>query len=377
MNVAGRFIIFNIAPDSIHLTHVERANGSARPRILRADVAPVPFSDSAAIFGISHIEQLERVYASIPKDELRGAKQLCILHSPFATTHLRASGAVFPSPVLVTDARVEEVVERGASAFVPGLATMRIERVAFLLRLNGYPVHAPMGKYAREISANVYESYVAEDFYKKITAVIGNRSGVYGGDFHTVPLTVLSVVRDILERGTDVTLVHVGALSTDVGIMRGGTLSGIRSFPRGARSFALRLKEKLAPAMSEAESLVRLYLEKSLSQTAKDPVEKVYEDVRRDWLSELVGSNRPGESTVLMPRHAILFGDALGMQLYGDLLSSEASRRGVLEGIKFESELLSPRALLDLVEAAPGMSPDVYHLVSALFVGYGEKVHHL
>lgn len=364
--MTNAFAIFDISPDAVRLTLTEREAHAAKPRLLVAKQYPILPTATEAVFGVKHVEQLRKAFADIPHDLLPRIKSKVVLHAPFALTQLRAAGKTFTEPTLVTPELLDMVMDFGSDAFRPKTPSIRTERVAFLVRLNGYPVHVAKGKKAKEVAVSVYESYVSDEVYQKTVGIVGNTTGAWGGGFHTVPLTALPVVRDILRKGSDMTLIHAGTHATDIGIVRGGILSGIRSFGKGSRAFALELCNSLVSEYSEAESLVKLCFDGALASDSRESVERVRDEVRRRWLGELVGSDRPDTSTVLMPRHAVLFGDPIGVQLYGDLLSTENSRRGVLEGVTFNSDILSPQGLKQFVEVPASFSPDIYHLLSAL-----------
>jgi len=150
------------------------------------------------------------------------------------------------------------------------------------VKIDGYQVTNPIGFQGREISLSVFNAYAPLMHLGAINSIV-KASNLELLFIAAEPYAISRAV-DIGQAG-DAIFIDIGGGTTDIALVRGGGLEGIKSFALGGRAFTKRLCDNLAVDFPEGEQIKLKYSAGELSANVKKKIFDIFRQDIRVWLS--------------------------------------------------------------------------------------------
>ena len=219
-------------------------------------------------------------------------KAFCVLSSPWHISQTRTILMKKDKSFAITKKLIDELVAEEINNFkksplvkerASSDKNVLIESKVTQIKLNGYETNRPEGKTAETLQISAFFSLSPEDvmntFAERIKKVF-NIEKIY---FNSFPLASFAAVKKALER-QDFIFVDISGETTDVLLVKDGTLAEIITFPLGKKSAVRELVKKLKTTNEEALSLFYLYQEKKLSDETENKINGILSGPAENWL---------------------------------------------------------------------------------------------
>lgn len=235
--------------------------------------------------GLSHLN-FTPFGNTIPK------KVFCILSSPWHISQTRTILLKKDRVFTVTKKIIDELVAEEVNNFrksplvkerIDSDKNILIESKITQVKLNGYETSSPEGKAAETLQISVFFSLspeaVINSFGEKIKKIF-NIEKIY---FNSFPLASFVAVKKTLGRQNFI-FVDISGETTDVSLVKDGTLAEIITFPFGKKMAIREIANKLKTSNEEALSLFYLYQEKKLSSEIEKKINDTLSVPAVNWL---------------------------------------------------------------------------------------------
>ncbi len=174
-------------------------------------------------------------------------------------------------------------------------------------RIDGYRVTNPLGFQGKEVTLSVFNAFaplvhygalqtIASEIDKELISIAAEPYAITrclghedGGQFGAI-------------------FIDVGSGTTDIAIVRNGTVEGTKMFTMGGRTFTKRLSQSLNISFTEAEEIKLLYSEDKLERQSHKIVREAMKTDCDVWLSGVVLTIESFENVDVLPSKILLSG---------------------------------------------------------------------
>lgn len=217
------------------------------------------------------------------------------------------------------------------------------------VQLDGYALHNPIGFQGKRLTLTIFNAYIplvyasmlqglAKQLNLQLTSIAAQPYGIS---------KILAKVDHVAYQGV---FVDIGYSSTDVIVVKNGSVEGMQSFAFGGRAFTRAIRQAMKVSPERAE---KIKLEHGLGQLNKKSADKVSEALMADakiWLSGIELALREFSDLKLLPSRIYLTGGSAALpELRRTLLT-----KGWTEGLPFTNkpypEVISPDVLDNVVD---------------------------
>ncbi len=211
--------------------------------------------------------------------------------SPWFASQVRIAKTSRPTPFIVSDTMVSDMIARELKAFeneeLAGTENIRdtlrpIGSKVVQVKVDGVAHNSPLGMSARELELSIFVSVAPEHVLRMCEDTIMRRYHAPIA-FSSFLLASFVVTRDTFANVHDYLLVDIGGEVTDVSLVRGGSLFQSVSFPHGSHFVLRKLSAGLHRSMTESMSLCMLYMENTLEESIKNSVGIILKDAKKVW----------------------------------------------------------------------------------------------
>lgn len=275
------------------------------PRIIYTARRETPFSEKSAYAKLESetAKNLEIVSRDIEKNGLSHLKftglgdnlpetAFCALSSPWHISQTRTIVLKKDKPFTVTKKLIDELVSEEIGNFkksplvkekVGSDKNMLIENEIIQVKLNGYETTSPEGKSAMTLQIFLFLSLAPESIINSFLEKIKKVFNIEKIFFNSFPLVSFSAVKKVSGQQNFI-FADISGETTDVSLVKNGTLCEIVTFPVGKRSVVRELSSKLNTSFEEALSLFYLYQEKKLSDEEEEKLRAILSNAAKNWL---------------------------------------------------------------------------------------------
>lgn len=166
------------------------------------------------------------------------------------------------------------------------------------VRIDGYRVTNPIGFQGKEVSISIFNAFAPLVHYGALQTIAAEL-GLNLISVIAEPYAVSRCLEDFENGQTsqmNAIFVDIGGGTTDIAVVRNGTLEGTKMFTLGGRSFSKRLASTLNISLEEAEEIKRTYSSGRLEKHSEKIVREAMESDADVWrtgvtftLSEFTG----------------------------------------------------------------------------------------
>jgi len=184
-----------------------------------------------------------------------------------------------------------------------------IERSVTAIKLNGYTVSDVDNKVAKDLELTVSTTTLSHSVASGLEDIL--RHHFYEGPVvhHSFPMTIFAAIRDIFDSVNDFLVMDVSGEVTDISLVKNGALLETASFPIGKNYVIRRLIKELGISSSEAQSLLRMYSEKSTTSASSIKTQEVMMDIKSKWSDGFNKALKEIEEELIIPHNLFFIAD--------------------------------------------------------------------
>lgn len=243
------------------------------------------------------------------------------LSAPFFIGSTKIIRAKDKNPFEVTPPYLAGLVKKDILSFDRGQKgdLLRIENEIMQIKLDGYPVEAPLGQMVRELELAHWQSESHVSLINSFREIIESEFPEIKINYHSFAYASYAVFSELLP-DKDWIFVDTGNELTDVVVIKDGYLAEHLSFPIGKNSLIRTITKSLQTIPTETESILNRYAEGKANNSLKARLEPALVSPAEEWLSNLNESlNRVLETTIL-PENIYIFGDEPSDKVFADFI---------------------------------------------------------
>lgn len=265
----------------------------------------------------------------------------CFLASPWAIFETKVL-KLDKSNTVFTKSVQEDLIKKEEELFLKNIVSkyqtisgkdeVLVDKKIINIKLNGYTTTKPYGKTADSVELAVYLGVSSQDILSKFEQTI---SGVIKTNkdfiFHTFGIASYSVMNDFFEED-EFSIIDITGEITDVSIIRGDIVVESISFPLAKNQLVREVARKFATSYFEAESVLRMYMDKSISKQLESKVRSTIDNYGVDFvetLKQVCPDTFSGKIGLLSPLH------------YGDLVCDWLKTVTTQKVVQIDKKLLS------------------------------------
>lgn len=178
--------------------------------------------------------------------------------------------------------------------------------------IDGWRVTSPMGFNGKEISLNLYYSYLNS----QSTGVFNELTKSLGLKFVTIFSKSYSVISsEIFKNGPNLSaiFINISTYRTDLFLIQKGKILEIKSFGIGSGAFTKKIAQEFGIGFFEAENIKLKYCQNNLSERINNKIKLIIEKELSLWLNGVLFAVRDFSSAELLPSAIVLYGGGANM----------------------------------------------------------------
>lgn len=236
--------------------------------------------------------------------------------------------------------------------------------------IDGWRVTNPLGFNGKEISLNLYYSYLNS----QSTNVFDTLTQSLGLEFVTIFSKSYSIISsEIFKNGPNLSaiFINISTYKTDLFLVQKGKILEVKSFGVGSTAFTKKIAQEFGIGFFEAENIKLKYCQNNVSDRINNKIKEIIEKELSLWLNGILFAIKNFSSVELLPPFIMLYGGGANMP---DLISF-LSKVNWVSKFDFESrpeiKILNPdfeniNDSTDLIDKGPA-SASFFSLIWRLF----------
>ncbi|MEW5907613.1 MAG: hypothetical protein AB1643_00295 [Patescibacteria group bacterium] len=184
-----------------------------------------------------------------------------------------------------------------------------IESEAMKVALNGYFLQDPDDKHAKTIDMYVYMSLILKEVRDKTRELLSRYLGETTVYFHTLPYVIFIFLRDELNISDRFMFLEIGGETSELSTIKDGILEETISFPKGRNFLIRKIATELKTFIDDAESNLKSFREKHISNHLSAGIEKIIDDNKKNWYEYFYRIFSDLSQDCPLPRDIFVLGD--------------------------------------------------------------------
>lgn len=217
------------------------------------------------------------------------------------------------------------------------------------VRIDGYKVTNPIGFQGKEVTLSIFNAFaplvhygalqtIAAEIDKELLAIAAEPYSLTrclghedGGQFGAI-------------------FIDIGGGTTDIAIVRDGTVEGTKMFTLGGRTFTKRLAQALNISYQEAEEIKVLYSQDKLERQSHKIVREAMKSDCEVWLSGVVLTLESFEDIDVLPSKILLSGGGAHLPEIKETLESRDWTKSLPFTRKPQINFLHPKMITNVID---------------------------
>jgi len=217
------------------------------------------------------------------------------------------------------------------------------------VRIDGYKVTNPIGFQGKEVTLSIFNAFAPLVHYgalQTIAAEIDKELLAIAAEPYS--LTRCMGHEDAGQFGA--IFIDIGGGTTDIAIVRDGTVEGTKMFTLGGRTFTKRLAQTLNISYQEAEEIKLLYSQDKLERQSHKIVREAMKSDCDVWLSGVVLTLEAFEDIDVMPSKILLSGGGAHLPEIKETLESREWTKSLPFTRKPQVNFLHPKMITNVID---------------------------
>lgn len=157
------------------------------------------------------------------------------------------------------------------------------------VQLDGYRIEDPVGFQGKRLSLTIFNAYVPLLY----TSILQNIAKELGLDIVSIAALPYSISKVFLNPNMDIEddgkrdsiFVDIGGATTDVVVVKNGSVEGIQSFAFGGEAFTKRIQKITSKSFDKSEDIKIDYVDGKLDKKLMGKIEEAFMEEAHLWLS--------------------------------------------------------------------------------------------
>jgi len=257
--------------------------------------------------------------------------------------------------------KFEEEAVRGLYEQVRNQDIRMIEREVVRVLLNGYETKTPYDKYARFAELSLYMSIIPERILSGIQKLAREHLHTDRCTVRTFPLSFFAAVTNLFPHNYDYLLADIAGESTDVSLVKNGTIVETASFGFGRNSLVRALMQELRVDEEIAFSYLHLDASNSASAELRAQIQSVITKHMDSWSLGMKSLLQNLQKRNTIPHACFTLWDEDVSVPFSVALQGVASTCGITHTVQLKSQVLEAH-----VETRKSATPDIFIAIEAL-----------
>ena len=217
------------------------------------------------------------------------------------------------------------------------------------VRIDGYKVTNPIGFQGKEVTLSIFNAFAPLVHYgalQTIAAEIDKELLAIAAEPYA--LTRCLSHEDSGQFGA--IFIDVGSGTTDIAVVRDGTVEGTKMFTMGGRTFTKRLTQSLNISFLEAEEIKIMYSEDKLERQSHRIVREAMKSDCDVWLSGVILTLESFENIDVLPSKILLSGGGAHLPEIKEALESREWSKSLPFAKKPQVNFINTKMITNLVD---------------------------
>lgn len=383
--------VFDIGNGSVGGALV-KLNVHGLPIMLYSHREPITFvpRHSASSLLDSMLKLLKLVADKITKDGLENIKR-----SPFGFYKLRDAYCVFSSPWYISQTKViregwekQRTISQGAiNDFVKkeqeqfnadlkngkyeqvfGSNNILLEKRIINISLNGYTVHDPVGKQARELELTLFTSFISKEIVTSVEQTLRKSFSVRAIHHFSYSLVSWGATQILFPDIHDYFFIDISNETTDISLIVKDVLIEIVSFPMGRSTLLRKAVKDLKVTPDVALSFMVMYFNDTLEPAFKNKVEAVIKPIETDWFDDVIVALEQFQKIYSLPRSTFVTADLDTAKLFLQALSKEFPPELNVPKSRLAATYIGADKVQSQIELLPSVAQDSFLSLENIFL---------
>ncbi len=281
-------------------------------------------------------------------------KFFCVLSSPWYESEIRTINLKKNVPFVFNMKLANSMIEKGITLFKEECAKKNekensnmipIELKSMKTTLNGYTVSNLFDQKAKEVEMSVFVSLSHEQILKRIEDTLKKHFLFENLKFSSFTMASFTVARDMFMSHEDFFLINLGGEITDISMVKKDILKESISFPVGHNFIIRGVAKTLNCSLSEAESLISLYKEGHMAESALKEFDPVIDKFKKEWLQHFQNSLANISNDISIPATIFITADLNFSEFFCQIIKSEEFSQHTMTESEFKVVFLGTQAL--------------------------------
>lgn len=186
--------------------------------------------------------------------------------------------------------------------------------------IDGWRVTSPMGFNGKEISLNLYYSYLnsqSANIFNQLIQSFGLKSIAIFSKSYSV------ISSEIFKNGPNLSaiFINISTYRTDLFLVQKGKILEVKSFGIGSAAFTKKIAQEFGIGFFEAENIKLKYCQNNVSDRINNKIKEIIEKELSLWLNGVLFAIKDFSSAELLPSFIMLYGGGANMPDLTNFLS--------------------------------------------------------
>lgn len=298
------------------------------------------------------------------------------LASPWFSAKASSVSVVKDDPFILDEKTIADSVQgeekkfeddaiKGLYEQVRGQDIRMIEREIVRVLLNGYETKNPYNKYAKSAGLSLYMSIIPERILVGAQKLVRDHLHTDKIAFHTFPLSFFTATNNLFPHNEDSLLIDIAGESTDISVVRGGTIEHTSSFPLGKNTLLRSLISDLQITEEIALSYLHLDVVKGAGEELRTQIQGSIMKHMDVWKENLHSLFAGIQKTGSIPHASFVLCDEESAVPFLECLKSTGLLFGISHIVPVTAKMLE-----DHVETRKFATPDQFIAIEALHMQF-------
>lgn len=217
------------------------------------------------------------------------------------------------------------------------------------VRIDGYKVTNPIGFQGKEVTLSIFNAFAPLVHYGALQTIACE----IDKELIAIAAEPYAITRCLgAEEGNQfgAIFIDIGGGTTDIAVVRDGTVEGTKMFTLGARTFTKRLSHTLNISFKEAEEIKLSYSEDQLERQSHKIVREAMKSDCEVWLSGVVLTLESFENIDVLPSKILLSGGGSHLPEIKEALESREWVKSLPFTRKPQVNFLLPKMVTNIID---------------------------
>ena len=361
------------------------------PIILYAHREPISFASqpSAELILSSMLKMLQSVAENLTKEGMShiklsffGSHKLrdayCVFASPWYISQTKVVREEKDSPFLISSGAMADLVKKEQDNFnkeikegkyerIFGPDTQLLEKKIVEVKLNGYEIHNPAGKRAKELELTMFSSFISKEIIDSVEGAIHKAFAVRSINHSSYGFVSWHASRILFPDIHDHFFFDVSSETTDISLVSRDVLIETISFPMGKSELLRRVVKEINVSPDVALSSLSMHFSGHSDDKFKEKIGAIINPISEEWHSACIEALKNFQKIYALPKAAFVTADLDTSKFFLSSLEKEFPAELNIVGNRLSINFIGADTIQRFVEILPGALPASFMAIESIF----------